>query len=63
MRAFVDFYIDQAGMIADEVGYVELPDAMYDRVEKHLKDQKTGTQFLTDDGKPKEAPLTEIFKD
>lgn len=62
VRAFVEFYLDNAGDMADKVGYVELPDAMYDRIEKHLKTGTTGTQFLTDDGKPKDAPLAEIYK-
>jgi len=63
VKALVEFYLDKAGDIADQVGYVELPDEMYDRVEKHLKAGTAGTQFLTPDGKAKEAPLSEIFKD
>lgn len=62
VKAFVEYYLDKAGDMADQVGYVELPDEMYDRVEKHLKAGTPGTQFLTDDGKPKEAPLAEIYK-
>lgn len=62
VRAFVEFYLDNAGAMADKVGYVELPDELYDRADKHLKDGVTGTQFLTDDGRPKDAPLGEIYK-
>ena len=29
VRAFVDFYIDSAAMLASEVGYIPLPDAVY----------------------------------
>ena len=29
VRAFVDFYLDNAGVLANEVGYIELPEAMY----------------------------------
>jgi len=29
VRTFVDFYIDNAGAMANEVGYIELPEAMY----------------------------------
>jgi phosphate transport system substrate-binding protein len=29
VRTFVDFYIDSAGVLASEVGYIALPDAMY----------------------------------
>lgn len=63
VRAFVEFYIDNAGEIADEVGYVKLPDELYDRVENNLKNQKTGTQFLTEDGKNKEGALADIFQE
>ena len=61
VRAFVDYYLDNAGKIADEVGYVELPDEMYDRVEAHLKAGTAGTQFLGDDGKPKEGALKDVY--
>jgi len=29
VRAFLDFYIDNAGVLASEVGYIELPEEMY----------------------------------
>jgi len=29
VRTFVDFYIDNAGALANEVGYIELPEEMY----------------------------------
>lgn len=29
VKTFVDFYIDNAGAMANEVGYIELPEAMY----------------------------------
>jgi phosphate transport system substrate-binding protein len=29
VRTFVDFYLDNAGFLANEVGYIELPEAMY----------------------------------
>ena len=62
VRALVEFYLDKAGDMANQVGYVELPDEMYDRVEKHLKAGTVGTQFMADDGKPKDAPLADIYK-
>lgn len=29
VKSFVEFYLDNAGVLANEVGYIELPDAMY----------------------------------
>jgi phosphate transport system substrate-binding protein len=62
VKAFVDFFLDEAGGIATEVGYVSLPDELYDRAEANVKAQKTGTQFLTDDGKSKHGPLSDIYR-
>ena len=62
VSAFVDFYLTNAGKIAKEVGYVGLPDFMYQRAAKAFKDGRTGSQFLDDKGEKKHGPLTEIYK-
>jgi phosphate transport system substrate-binding protein len=36
VRAFVDFYIDNAGVLASEVGYIELPEEMYQESREKL---------------------------
>jgi phosphate transport system substrate-binding protein len=36
VRAFVDFYIDNAGALASEVGYIELPEEMYQESREKL---------------------------
>jgi phosphate transport system substrate-binding protein len=36
VRAFVDFYIDNAGALASEVGYIELPEEMYEASREKL---------------------------
>ena len=62
VRKFVEFYLDNAGDAAGAVGYVALPDELYDRAEANLKDLKVGTQYLTTDGKHKEGALADIYK-
>lgn len=62
VRAFVNFYLEEAADIADEVGYVHLPDAIYDRAEANVESGRTGTQFLNADGKHKEGALSDIYE-
>ncbi len=62
VKAFVEYYLDNSGTVADAVGYVALPDELYDRAEANLKSGKTGTQFLTPEGKHKEGALADNYK-
>jgi phosphate transport system substrate-binding protein len=62
VKAFVEFYINNAGETADSVGYVGLPDEVYDRAEANLEGGKTGTQFIKDDGKHKDGALADIYQ-
>ncbi len=45
VRAFVEFYIDHAGALADEVKYVAFNADKYPIVKKRFADLKTGTEF------------------
>jgi phosphate transport system substrate-binding protein len=62
VKSFVEFFLDNAGDISNEVGYVALPDELYDRAEKNTKAGKTGSQYLGEDGKHKEGALADIYK-
>jgi phosphate transport system substrate-binding protein len=62
VKAFVDHFLDNAGEAAAKVGYVALPDEVYDRAEANVKSGKTGSQYLGPDGKHKEGPVTEIYR-
>lgn len=59
---FVQFYLDEAADAADAVGYVALPDEVYDRAEANLKSGRSGSQYLGADGKHKEGAVTDIYK-
>jgi phosphate transport system substrate-binding protein len=43
--AFVNFYLDNASWIVPEVGYVPLPDSVYELGRKHYKDGVKGSMF------------------
>ena len=45
VQQFTDFYLANAGNLAEEVGYVELGDAGYALVAEHFKARRTGTVF------------------
>ena len=45
VRAFVDFYIDNAGLLASEVGYISLPDSAYKRAKSRIASGEAGTAY------------------
>jgi len=59
---FVDFYLSEGGELAEEVGYVRLPDKVYDRAEANVRARKTGTQYTDKDGNSVHGPVTEVYK-
>lgn len=60
VKAFVDFYLENAGKLAKEVKYLPLPDAAYTAVKERLAQKKKGTGF---GGKSEVGlPIEEILK-
>jgi phosphate transport system substrate-binding protein len=51
VAAFIDFYIKSAGTLAEEVGYIALPDAVYKRVLERIAKGETGTAYHDGPGK------------
>ncbi|MEM9348394.1 MAG: PstS family phosphate ABC transporter substrate-binding protein [Planctomycetota bacterium] len=62
VKAFVDFYLADAGDFSEEVGYVALPSSVYDIAEAKVKGKKTGTSYTDKDGNKVEGPVTEVYK-
>ena len=62
VRAFVEYFLDNATEAAEVVGYVGLPAEMYDRARKAIKSRRTGSQFLTKEGEPRHGALTDIYR-
>ena len=48
VHGFIQFYLENAGKLATEVGYVALPKEAYDLTWKRFADGKTGSLFNTD---------------
>ena len=60
--AFAQFMLDHAGELAEEVGYVKLPQVLYDRAKANLKALRTGTQMIGPDGKDLHGPIAETYR-
>jgi len=60
--AFIEFYLDEGPELAEEVGYVRLPDVIYDRARANVENRRTGTQYLDADGNKVEGPVTEVYQ-
>lgn len=61
VKAFVKYYLDKAGTLAEQVGYVRLPESIIQRARDAFAARRTGTKFLGPDGKPLHAPLSELY--
>ena len=61
VKIFVERYLENAADMAEAVGYVGLPDEIYETATKHFTDGMTGTHFCTEEGEKKHGPLAELF--
>ncbi len=61
VKAFVSYYIDNAAKLAEQVGYVRLPDSILKKVKANFESKRTGTQFLNEKGEHKHGPLAELY--
>ena len=44
--ALIDFYIENAGLLAAEVGYIPLPDSTYQRAKERVANRVTGSAYI-----------------
>jgi phosphate transport system substrate-binding protein len=59
VESFVHFYLDNAGTLAEEVGYVALPPDVSDLVRRRFEERVTGTVYDTEGAGQK--PLLELY--
>jgi len=59
--AFVNFYLDNAGDLADEVGYVRLPSEVYDTARQRYGNRVTGSCYWDDKMQPVKGPVTQVY--
>jgi phosphate transport system substrate-binding protein len=57
VREFVKFYLDNAGVLAEEVGAVPLPDSVYGLVRQRFESRITGTVY----SQGQHAPLETLY--
>jgi len=62
VAAYAAFMLEHAGELAEEVGYVKLPAAVYERARANLKAGRAGTQFIGPDGKDVHGPIAETYR-
>ena len=61
IEKFVDFYIVKAADFARQVGYVALPNAVYEQAYDNYMDEVVGTHYLTKEMEKRSGPVTEVF--
>ena len=61
MKKFVDFYLEKAGEKASEVGYVALPESVYETARDNVKNKNTGTAFHTADGEKRSGSVGDVY--
>ena len=61
MKAFTEFYLEHADTFAVQVGYVGLPDSVYELARAHLQDRLTGTHFIDAAGEKRSGALPELY--
>ena len=62
VRAFIEYYLQNADKASAEVGYVGLPSELYQRAEAAFKARRTGSQYLTEDGEARHGALSDIYR-
>jgi len=61
VQAFIDFYLKEAGELAKEVGYVNMPDEILGRAKARWTARKTGTVFVAE-GKKVEGAFSNLYR-
>ncbi len=62
VKAFVEYYLRQAPSLVEEVGYIRLPQEVYDRATRNFASGRTGTQYLNEKGEKVSGPVTKVYK-
>jgi len=57
----VEFYFEHGAELAEDVGYVKLPQAILDRAKANWTKLRVGTQYLNDKGEKVSGPLSKVY--
>ena len=61
VEEFVNFYVENAAMLAKEARYVALPQSIYDAAKENLEAGNAGTHFLDAEGEKRPGGLMSVF--
>lgn len=61
MKQFTEYYLSNAGKLSAGVGYVALPDDIYERAYSHYENKLTGTHYLTPEMEKRSGALTDVY--
>jgi len=61
VRAFVEYYLKHGAELAEEVGYVRLPETISKRVYTNFENRQLGTQYLDESGEKRHGSLANIY--
>ena len=62
VASFMDFYFDEGPELAEEVGYVCLPDSVYDVAQRKVAELETGSAFLDDQGHKILGSVVDLYR-
>ncbi|MDA7980585.1 MAG: PstS family phosphate ABC transporter substrate-binding protein [Pirellulales bacterium] len=61
VQAFVKYYLNEAGRVAQERSYVGLPEEIYTRARANFLNKAAGTHFLNAEGEHRKGSLEDVF--
>ncbi len=62
VKSFMDFYLEEGAELAEEVGYVRLPQAVYDAAQRKIDNAETGSVYLDDEGNDVAGSVVELYQ-
>ena len=61
MKQFAEFYIANAGKVSAKVGYVALPESIYETAYNNYENRQAGTHYLTPDMEKRSGSLASVY--
>jgi len=62
VASFIAFYLEEGSELAEEVGYVRLPDSVYDAAARKVAGRETGSAFMTPEGEKRHGSTVELYQ-
>lgn len=62
VQTFVDYYLNNAPELCEQVGYVRLPQPIVQKSKDNFENEVNGTHYVTTEGESRSGALADIFK-